>query len=125
MPANGLSNRTLLIIDNSRLIIERILDLVKNLEFLAEIVTARDFNEAKTKLKEKTVYIVLMDIQFPEKNGIEILGYILQNYPDIKVIVVSNQVSDYYKKSCLDMGASYFIDKSDEFYKIPDLLQAL
>ena len=86
------------------------------------IVTATGYKEAVDILGKKKVDIVLLDIHLPELNGIELLKYIVKEYPDIKVVMCSNLANDYYKRLCKKIGAASFIDKSKDFERIPEML---
>jgi response regulator of citrate/malate metabolism len=81
--------------------------------------------EAKDLIRIKKPDVVLLDIILKEECGFDLLKYIKNNYPDIVVFMLSNRInSSNYKKSLL-MGAHYLIDKSYEFYNIPNLLMAI
>jgi DNA-binding NarL/FixJ family response regulator len=68
---------------------------------------------------------VLLDINLPDKSGIALLKYIITFYPDIRVIMVTNQ-SDYLCKNlCLEIGAHYFLDKSNDFEKLQALIASI
>ncbi len=118
----NLSKATLLIVDDSSLIIERLIDVLKDHETVKNILTAFSYSEAVKILGEKNTDIVLLDIQLTEKNGIDLLKFIVKEYPDIKVVMCSNLTSDYYVNLCKNIGAKYFIDKSRDFERIPEIL---
>ena len=115
-------SKNLLIIDSSVFIIERLVSMFEELKNIEKIFTATDYNTALEVLYREKVGIVLLDIEMPEKNGIDLLKHIVYHFPNTKVIVLSNQVSDYYQKLCKAEGAFHFIDKSKDFDKIPELI---
>ena len=121
MPEAGPA-KLVLIVDNSIFIIERLLIILKEVKGIEKIVTATNYEEAVNILEEMKMDIVLLDIQLPGKNGIELLKYIVKNFPAVNIIILSNLVSDYYQKLCLDLGANCFIDKSKDFASIPDVI---
>ena len=121
MPETGPA-KLLLIVDNSLFIIERLLIILKEAKVVEKIVTAPNFEKAVNILEEMKTDIVLLDIQLPGKNGIELLKYIVKNFPAVKIIILSNLVSYYYQKLCLNLGANCFIDKSKDFDTIPDVI---
>lgn len=121
MPETGPA-KLLLIVDNSLFIIERLLIILKEAKVVEKIVTAPNFEKAVNILEEMKTDIVLLDIQLPGKNGIELLKYIVKNFPAVNIIILSNLVSEYYQKLCLDLGANCFIDKSKDFDTIPDVI---
>lgn len=69
--------------------------------------------------------VVLLDIMLKEESGIDLLAYIKNHYPGIKVIILSNHSEQFYKTKCKELGASYFLDKSYEFDKLPQILAKL
>ena len=117
--------KTLLIVDDSQLIIERLSDALKDHETVKIILTATGYSEAVEVLSKKEAGIVLLDIQLSGKNGIDLLKFIVKEYPDINVIMCSNLSSDYYIKLCKKIGARYFIDKSKDFELIPGILASI
>ena len=121
MPEAGPA-KLVLIVDNSIFIIERLLIILKEVKGIEKIVTATNYEEAVNILEEMKTDIVLLDIQLPGKNGIELLKYIVKNFPAINIIILSNLVSNYYQKLCLNLGANCFIDKSKDFDSIPDVI---
>ena len=117
--------KTVLIVDNSFLIIDRLIGMLKEAASVEIIFTATNFNEAVNILKINKTDIVLLDIQLPGENGIELLKYIMKTYSGIKVVMLSNQVSKYYQQLCKKEGAVNFIDKSKDFDLIPEIVAAL
>jgi DNA-binding NarL/FixJ family response regulator len=125
MSENNKASKNLLIIDSSVFIIERLVDMLKNVKSIEKIFTATDYNTALEVLNTENAGVVLLDIQLPDKNGIDLLKYIVHNFSQTKVIVLSNLVSDYYQNLCKKEGAYYFIDKSKDFDKIPEVILSI
>ncbi|MEP7254505.1 MAG: response regulator [Ferruginibacter sp.] len=125
MPHTRKPAKVLLIVDNSSLIIERLIVILCEVKIVQKIFTAADYEGAVEILSGNKTNIVLLDIQLPGKNGIELLRFIVKNYPDIKVVMLSNLVSEYYQKLCKKIGAVHFIDKSKDFDHIPGIVTAL
>lgn len=120
-----IKNKILLIVDHSFFIIERITVILNEAGTVEKIFTATDYTNAVKCLQENKICIVLMDIGLTGKTGIALLKLITGDYPEIKTVVLSNQVSEYYRKLCTDMGATFFIDKSKDFDKIPGIVASL
>ncbi len=117
--------KSILIVDDSSVIIERLSELLHELDFIDSVVHASNYREAIEMLTEETIDTVLLDIHLPGKNGIALLKYIKSMYPQIKVIMLSNQATEFYRMLCKKAGASHFIDKSKEFESIPEILSSL
>jgi DNA-binding NarL/FixJ family response regulator len=116
------SKKSLLIVDDSPLIIDRLIDALKDHETVNKILTANGYPETVKVLSEKETDIILLDIQLQGKNGIDLLKFIVKEYPEIKVIMFSNLASENYIKLCKKIGARYFLDKSKDFEQIPGIL---
>jgi DNA-binding NarL/FixJ family response regulator len=117
--------KTLLIVDDSALIIERLIDMFKESPVIQSILTAGSYQEAVEELRENKIDIVLLDIQLQGKNGIELLEFIVKQDPEVKVMMLTNLVSNYYKKLCEKKGAAHFIDKSKDFELVPQIINSL
>lgn len=125
MPQTNKLSKCLLIIDNSVFITERLINMLEDVEQISGIISASNYDEALEILYAQQVDIVLLDIQMPGKNGIDLLKHIAYHFPEISIIVLSNLVSEYYQKLCISEGASYFVDKTGDFEKIPAIIRTL
>jgi len=119
------SKHTVLIVDDSSLIIERLIEALKDHETVEKILTAKGYGETIEILNEKQADIILLDIQLAEKSGIDLLKIIVKDHPETKVIMFSNLASDYYMNLCKKLGAKYFLDKSKDFELIPGILASI
>jgi DNA-binding NarL/FixJ family response regulator len=61
--------------------------------------------------QEKKPDIILMDISMPELNGIEATRQIIENRPDIRIIMLSMHSDQRYIAECLKAGAVGYILK--------------
>ena len=116
---------SLLIVDDSPLIIDRVIDSLKDHETVKKIFTAANYQEATELLRRQLPAYILLDIQLPDKSGIDLLKLITKEYPPVKVIMFSNLLDDNYIKVCKKIGAKYFIDKSRDFELIPGMLNKI
>ncbi|MFZ1371668.1 MAG: response regulator, partial [Ferruginibacter sp.] len=91
------SQKTILIIDSSLLIINRLISLLKEKIPVTVIYSATDTKQAVYQLQQFKMDIVILDIQLAGKNDFELMKFIKKNYPGIKVIILSNLVSKYYQ----------------------------
>lgn len=111
-----------LVVDDSMLVVERILGDLRELDCIESLISALDFEEARQLLNHNEVDITLLDINMPGKSGIELLAHIRENHPRVKNIMLTNQSDDYYRNICSRLGADYFLDKTSEFEKVPTLI---
>jgi DNA-binding NarL/FixJ family response regulator len=118
------TRQTVLIVDDSPLIMDRLTEILEDMDCVGVISKASDYGQAIKILAEEKTDIALLDIHLPGKNGIELLQFIKAKYKHIKVIMLTNQSSIYYRDICAKEDASHFIDKSKEFENIPDIVSS-
>lgn len=56
--------------------------------------------------------ILLMDISFPEHNGVDFIKHIKKYYPNIAILVISTHPEQLYALKSIKAGASGYINKS-------------
>ncbi len=114
-----------LTVDDSKIFTMHLDYILKGMKEVKWIGHAYCIKEAEGILRIEKPDVVLLDIKLKDESGFDLLKYIKNNYPDIVVFMLSNRInSGYYKKSIL-LGAHYLIDKSYEFYNIPNFLMAI
>ena len=116
--------RSVLIVDDSMLVVQRIAGMLRELTCIDCVISALNYNEAEKVLANHEVDIALLDINMPGKSGIELLNFMKEKYPCITNIMLTNQSNEYYRNLCLQLGADYFLDKTSEFDRVPELIQS-
>ena len=119
------AKKMVLIVDDSYLIIERLTDMLKELENVGSVRHAHTVADALETIQQSSPDIMLLDINLPDASGIELLRTVKEKYPGIIVVMLTNQANDYYRQLCLKLGANHFIDKSRDFEMVPGIVAAL
>jgi DNA-binding NarL/FixJ family response regulator len=114
---------SILIVDDNVYFIKRMTDLLNELDNISNINTAVNCEEAFLLLGTEEHDMVLLDIQLPDGNGMNLLKSIKKSDPACQVIMLSNCSHEYYRKQCKKLGALHFLDKTREFEKVPMLLR--
>ncbi len=115
----------ILIVDDNKKYISRLIDILNDSIRSAEIITAHNYEEAIKQIREEKPKIVLLDMNMPGKSGFEVLRYIKTEGWDCSVIMVTNHSNDSYRKLCKEAGADFFLDKSQEFELIPSIINKM
>ncbi|MDD6491713.1 MAG: response regulator transcription factor [Firmicutes bacterium] len=117
--------------------IKHLLEFDGSIEVIAE---ASDGVECLEKLKNINPDILLLDINMPNKNGIEVLEELKKNKNSVKVLILTVHSEVEYLVKAIDIGANGYILKdsgsielknainaiiSDDSYIQPSLLPAL
>ena len=97
------------------LLVEDNVTIVMGLKYSLEqesfnVLTAKNVLEGKTKIKNETIDIVLLDVSLPDGNGFELCKDIKQNQ-DIPVIFLTAQDEETSVVLGLDLGADDYIVK--------------
>ncbi len=111
-----------LIVDDSAIVQERLRLMIEDQKGIQIVGQALNGVEALKFIKQNKPHAVILDIRMPGGNGIDVLQEIKRIDPDIKVIMFTNYPYSQYRTKCLKSGADYFLDKSAEFKKIPEII---
>lgn len=78
----------------------------------ATIVWAKDGQEAYEKIiNHDGIDMVLLDLQLPELNGIEVLREVKKIVPELPIIMQTANSWNNEEEDCLDCGANGFFSK--------------
>lgn len=106
------AKKIVLVVDDSTLILDRIIPLLQEISNIQRVVAANTFREAVELINEIGPDMVLLDIHLPDKSGIEVLRTIKKQQLKTIVLMITNHASEHYRNICRALGAKYFFDKS-------------
>lgn len=101
-----------LLVDDHQIVLDGIqlmLDHADGIECVGTVLSAK---EALSTLRNKSVDVVLLDIEMPEMNGIECCKLIHQRFSDIKVIALTMMIERSVIQSMLEAGAQGYLLKN-------------
>ena len=113
------------IVDDSKPIRSRLAAMVRameGVELVGEAVNARDAMMGITGLAPHSV---LLDLGLPDGSGMDVLRKLHPIHPGIAFIVLTNHSEPQYRRACERAGAAYFLDKSTEFDKVPQIVRQI
>jgi len=113
------------IADDSKIVVDRLADLLRDVRGVEVAGQAGDALEAVRCIRQVNPDAVILDLQMPGGSGLEVLRAIRPDHPGLYVLICTNYVYPQFRDECLSAGANYFLDKSTEFEKIPDILREL
>ena len=114
----------LLIADDSALLRK---SLVKLLEFLSddlEIMEASDIPATIEAIALHYPDILILDLQFPEGYGYDVMDYIVHHNLELVVIILTNLATRNNESRCYAKGARHFLDKSHDYEKLADVIMS-
>jgi len=102
----------ILIVDDERLIRKGLIaKLAHNNISYSGLYEAGNGQEALDIIKSEKPGIVITDIKMPVMDGIQLIRYCYENFPDIKFIIMSGYAEFSYAEQALNMGVSAYILK--------------
>ena len=79
----------------------------------AEIVECQDGVDAAAAYAQHHPQVVLMDVGMPRLNGLAATRLLLQQFPDARVVIVTDYADDVVREAALAAGACEFMRKED------------
>ena len=114
-----------ILVDDHEIIRDGIKALLRGANGIEIVGEAENGQEALEILEFKEVDLVLMDISMPVMNGIDATKYISQNYPKIKVIVLSMHDDESHIINMLKAGAVGYIFKNTGKVKLIEAIKTV
>jgi len=120
------SRSKVLVVDNSRLVRERLRGMISELPHVKVIGEASTVAEAIQKNRRLRPQIIVLDISMPDGNGMQVLTAIKKaRRSRPHVIMLTNFDQEGYRDRCLELGAEYFFDKSAQFQEAVQTIERL
>jgi DNA-binding NarL/FixJ family response regulator len=114
-----------LIVEDSLIVRERLVALVAGVRNVAIVGQAEDGFQAQALFRQHGPDAVVLDIQLPGINGMELLAQFKRERPTCVVMVLTTYAFKEFRQRCIALGADHFFDKSTEFERVPDVLETL
>lgn len=86
------------------------------------ICDAENGIDAMEKLASHSVDIVLTDVKMPGMGGLELSKFIYENYPNIKIIILTAFADFTYAQTAIKYNVVDFVIKTNPTEKIPDAI---
>jgi DNA-binding NarL/FixJ family response regulator len=106
------------LVDDHSLFREGLRFLLSGLDYVNEVSEAANGKQFLDDIKGRQVDLVLLDIEMPEMNGMEVARKTLELYPEIKIIALSMYSDENYYSSMIEAGANGFLLKNSNFSEV-------
>ena len=114
-----------MLVDDHVLIREGIKQLLEFDRTIRVVDEAKDGEECLLKLPRTRAKVLLLDINMPKKNGLEVLEEIKKNNFDIKVLILTVHNEIEYLIKAVDIGVDGYILKDSEIKELKTAIQVL
>jgi len=116
----------MMIVDDHKMFVEGVSAIFsgsKEIEICGAIYDGKDVLETLHNTPE--VQLILLDINLPNINGLELTKMIKKDFPDIKILVLSMYNNAEYIKEVLKEGASGYILKNTDHEELLTAIKAV
>jgi two-component system response regulator YesN len=90
---------------------------------IEEIYTSTNVQDAINQFKEKTVHILLSDIEMPMDSGLDLLRWANEHYPNVKCIFMTCHADFNFLQEAMHLGSVDYILKPLDFSKTELILK--
>lgn len=115
----------LLLVEDSRVLADRLIELIDQtaeVELVAQVDNERD---ASALLRDHPIDVVILDLQLRQGTGFGVLKSLPRTGHRPRVIVLTNFDLPAYRREATELGADYFLDKSREYHRVPEILETM
>jgi len=101
------------LVDDHQIIRDGLSNMIQEADDITITACAAGYDEALEKITSCTPDVVITDISMPGRSGIELIGKIHDQYPEISILVLSMYLTDDYIFNALRRGAMGNLPKQD------------
>jgi DNA-binding NarL/FixJ family response regulator len=120
-----MNNITIAITDDEALIVSLLEGYLQSIEGIEVLLTANSGEQLLNLLSEAPALpqIILLDLKMSGMDGIEVTQHLKDNYPDIKVIVISSHYQRLFMGFMLKTGVAAFLPKGISPLELIDIIR--
>ena len=112
----------ILIADDSGIIRDRVKAAIHGISAEDQIHEASTIEDTLNRLDAVSPEVVILDLRMPDGSGTDVLKTV-KAYPDPPVVIVfTSYPYPQYRRKCMDLGADYFFDKSENIEMLTDVI---
>lgn len=111
------------VIEDALQVRKRLVALLRTVPGVVVVGEADDVTGGVNGVLASRADTVLLDLQLADGSGLDVLNALRLHKAHPRVIVLSNFTSTQHRQASLAAGADVFLDKSQEFMRVPDILR--
>jgi DNA-binding NarL/FixJ family response regulator len=117
--------KRVIVVEDHQILLESISLLISTIPNIELVGKASNGQKALQILENEQVDIIVSDVQMPVMNGIELTWKVKQQFPNIKILMLTVSEDSQTIKNALQAGADGFIFKSAEREELEEALSSL
>lgn len=115
----------LLLVDDHRLMLEGLLSLLSDEDWIASIKGATSGKEALKILAEEQIDVIMIDINMPEMSGIELSTIVHEMYPETRILALSMYNDNVMIAKMIEAGAMGYVLKSTDIAELSEAIATI
>ena len=115
------------VVEDSTAVRERLIEMIREVADIEVVGEAATYDNAVAGIIGSRPDVAILDIKLANDvgSGIDVLSEVRKGMPGLRAIVLSNYATPQHAKASADAGAEYFLDKSADFDRIPEILRQM
>ncbi|MGN0356131.1 MAG: response regulator [Muricoprocola sp.] len=114
-----------LVADDQELIRQSLQIVLNSKEDIEVTDTVADGQEVIRSIRKNKPDVVLMDIRMPKMDGVQCTKIIKENYPEVKIIILTTFDDDEYVYNALKYGASGYLLKGISMNELENAIKTV
>jgi DNA-binding NarL/FixJ family response regulator len=110
------------IVDDSTAIRTRLAEMLNAMENVDIVGEAASAAEAIAGILRTQPDSVLLDLNLMGRTGMDVMRQVRPQAPQVVFVVLTNHAEPQYRQACTRAGAAYFLDKSCDFERVPQVI---
>jgi DNA-binding NarL/FixJ family response regulator len=115
-------NTRVYIVEDSAPIRARLSEMLSRMDRVSVVGEAASAREAVAGILRVRPDSVLLDLNLTGRTGIDVMRSVRPKAPEIVFVVLTNHAEPQYRRAATDAGAAYFLDKSNEFDRVREVI---
>jgi DNA-binding NarL/FixJ family response regulator len=115
-------NTRVYIVEDSAPIRARLAEMLSVMERVSVVGEAGNAREAVAGILRVRPDSVLLDLNLMGRTGIDVMRSVHPKAPEIVFVVLTNHAEPQYRRAATEAGAAYFLDKSNEFDRVREVI---
>jgi DNA-binding NarL/FixJ family response regulator len=115
-------NTRVYIVEDSAPIRARLSEMLSRMDRVSVVGEAASAREAVAGILRVRPDSVLLDLNLTGRTGIDVMRSVRPKAPEIVFVVLTNHAEPQYRRAATAAGAAYFLDKSNEFDRVREVI---
>jgi DNA-binding NarL/FixJ family response regulator len=115
----------LLVVEDSKRVADRLVELLDQIPRVETIGSVESERDAIASMRRSDPDVVILDLHLKQGTGFGVLRSLPTNGDRPTVVVLTNFDLPEYRAQAHALGVTYFLDKANEFERIPEILEEI